>query len=133
MPLYVTDTHPLLWYASGAHNKLSKGALRVFEAASRTEALVYIPAIALWEASIVLKEGRVSLPEPFGQWARRILSHPGFDLAPLDSQVIVEAAYLRFHSDPFDAAIVATALVKDLPLITKDRAITNAGLVEIAW
>lgn len=133
MPLYVTDTHPLLWYASGAHHKLSRKALRAFEAASRAEGLVYIPAPALWEISMVLKESRVSLPEPFGRWTSRILSSPGFDLAPLDAETIIEAAYLSFDNDPFDAAIVATARLKELPLITKDRAISDAGVVEIAW
>jgi len=41
---YVTDTHPLVWYAAGKHRKLSRKALRVFNAAARDEALVYVPA-----------------------------------------------------------------------------------------
>jgi PIN domain nuclease of toxin-antitoxin system len=133
MPLYVSDTHPLLWYASGARAKLSKRALRIFEDASGAEALIYIPAIALWEASIVLKGGRVPLHEPFEDWASALLSQPGFDLAPLDLEVIADAAALGFTNDPFDAAIVATARVKGLPLITKDSAISESGLVDIAW
>lgn len=32
--------------------------------------------------------------------------------------------------DPFDAAIVATALVLDVPLVTVDRAVIAANLVE---
>ncbi len=82
---------------------------------------------------MVVKQRRISLPEPFGIWALRILSHPGFDLAPLDVQTITEAAGLSFHNDPFDAVIVASARVKDLPLITRDRAITEARVVDIVW
>lgn len=133
MPLYVSDTHPLLWYASRARTRLSKRALRIFEDASHAEALIYIPAIALWEASIVLREGRVPLYEPFEDWASDLLSQPGFDLSPLDLEVITEAAALGFTNDPFDAAIVATARVRGLPLITKDSAISESGVVNIAW
>ena len=43
---YVTDTHPLVWYAAGKHRKLSRKALRVFNAAARDEALIYVPAFA---------------------------------------------------------------------------------------
>lgn len=133
MPVYVTDTHPLLWYASGAHHKLSRRALRVFKEASEAQVLVYVPAAALWEASIVIREGRVPLREPFAHWGSALLRQAGFDLAPLDLDVIVEASYLSFDNDPFDATIVATARLKDLPLITKDQAITEAGIVDIAW
>ena len=37
MALYVTDTHPLLWYTAGQHYKLSKTALRLFKEAEEDE------------------------------------------------------------------------------------------------
>ncbi len=133
MALYVTDTHPLIWYATNHHAKLSRKVLRIFSDATHEEALVYVPAAVLWEISVLLKRGRVPLWEPFEHWARALLAQGGFDLAPLDLQVIAEASYLTFNGDPFDAVIVATARLKELPLITKDQEITTAGMVEIAW
>ena len=35
--------------------------------------------------------------------------------------------------DPFDRFIVATAAQLRLPLVTKDRAITTAGIAQIVW
>ncbi len=51
--LYVTDTHPLLWYAAETYQKLSRRALRAFQQASRGEALIWVPAMAVWEAGIL--------------------------------------------------------------------------------
>lgn len=49
------------------------------------------------------------------------------------SEIISEARNYGFNDDIFDAAIVATAKVKDVPLITRDTAIIASGLVEIYW
>ena len=83
--------------------------------------------------SLLVKLGRIRLQQPFGHWMDGLLSQRGFDLAPLDPQVISVAMGLGFTEDPFDAAIVATALAKGLPLITRDREITRSKVVEIAW
>ena len=64
MALYVTDTHPVVWFVTGQRRKLSKTALRIFEDANRQHALVYVPAAVFWEISILLRVGRVSLPQP---------------------------------------------------------------------
>jgi PIN domain nuclease of toxin-antitoxin system len=64
MALYVTDTHPLLWYGSGRRTLLSETALRIFNGALRGRVLVYIPAVAIWEISVLLKRGRIALSQP---------------------------------------------------------------------
>jgi predicted nucleic acid-binding protein len=35
--------------------------------------------------------------------------------------------------DPFDALIVATAQQLDVPLVSADRPIAEAGLVQVVW
>jgi PIN domain nuclease of toxin-antitoxin system len=51
----------------------------------------------------------------------------------LETEIIAKAVGYNFHEDPFDAAIVATAVEFEIPLITKDVAITESNLVEICW
>ena len=132
MSLYVTDTHPLVWYAAGKHAKLSKKALRAFNAAAREEALIYVPAFVLWEVAVLLKIGRIALKEDYGEWAEHLVAHPGFELADFNVQVTTEA-YTYPFLDPFDGVITATAKVMDLPLITKDTDIAESRLVEVYW
>ena len=133
MALYVTDTHPLLWYAAGQHYKLSKTALRLFKEAEEDEGLIYIPVIALWEISLLIKKRRFQLLQPFNQWSKMLLAKAGFDLAPLQPEAIGEAMHFNFNNDLFDAVIVATAMIKNLPLITKDQDIVDAQIVEVIW
>ena len=133
MSVYVTDTHPLIWYASRTHRSLSPRALRAFEQAENGEAFTLVPAPVLWEVSILDKAGHITLSKPFEQWLRDLLQKPCYDQIPLDAEIIGESRVYNFNNDIFDAAIVATAKLRDVPLITKHVAITNAGLVGIYW
>ena len=133
MSIYVTDTHPLIWYAANQKVKLSKKALRVFEKASANQALIYVPTPVLWEVTLLIKVGQIRLPQPFAQWAAALGSQPGFEIALLDATVLETALNVWINGDPFDEVIVATALTLDLPLITKDAAITDSQLIEVVW
>ena len=133
MAVFVTDTHPLIWYTAGKHSRLSQRVLRIFDNAFADRGLIVIPAAVLWEISILLEHDRIKLRESFEHWAAALISRKGIDLAALDVDVIAEAHRLTFHGDPFDRTIVATARVMDLPLITKDEIIVDANVVDIAW
>ncbi len=132
MALYVTDTHPLLWYVH-RHSKLSKAALRIFSRAERGEALIYIPAMVLLECGILVRIGRFRFKESFPLWMDSLIAQTGFELAPLESGIISDAVALQTISDPFDLSVVATARHKGLPLITGDQHIIDSRLVEIVW
>jgi PIN domain nuclease of toxin-antitoxin system len=131
--VFVTDTHPLIWYVSGKHSRLSQRVVRIFDDAFDDRALVVIPSPVFWEISLLLEHGRIKVRESFEIWAAALTARKGIDLSALGLDVIAEAHHLRFHGDPFDRTIVATARVMDLPLITKDDAITNAKLVDVVW
>jgi PIN domain nuclease of toxin-antitoxin system len=132
MSVYVTDTHPLVWYATGKHRQLSRKTLRAFDAAINQEALIYVPAFVLLEVAMLLKIGRIALEESYRDWAEHLMAKRGFDLGEFSVEVATEAFYYPF-ADPFDGAIAATAKVMDLPLITKDLEIVESRLVEIYW
>jgi len=87
----------------------------------------------LWEVSLLIRAGRIKLSQSFAVWADMLLTQPGFELAPLDPAVIAETMQFHLNGDLFDAAVVATARLKDLPLITKDQEITLSGLTQVAW
>lgn len=133
MAVYVTDTHPLIWYTAGKHSRLSQRVVKIFDAAFAEQALVVIPSPALWEISLLVQHGHIKLRESFDQWTAALISGRGLDVAALDVDVISEAHRLTFNGDPFDRAIVATARLMDLQLISKDTAIINANLVDIVW
>jgi PIN domain nuclease of toxin-antitoxin system len=128
--VYITDTHPLVWYATGKHRQLSPKVRRAFHAASSAEVLIYVPV--LWEIAMLLKVGRIALQEPYGDWAEHLLAQPGFALAAVDGRMLAEAYYYPFP-DPFDSVITATAKVMDLPLMTNDAEINASQLADVYW
>ena len=133
MSVFVTDTHPLLWFTLNKHGDLSKSALKAFAETETGRTFVYIPAVVLWEAAILERKGKIKLSGGFGRWAETLLANSGFSLAPLEPAIIDLAVGYNFNGDPFDGVITATAAELSLPLITKDDAITKSNLVEIYW
>lgn len=133
MSLYVTDTHPLIWYAGNKHSSLSAKVLSVFQKAENAEVLIYIPVVTLWEIALLNKTGKILLTENFERWSAKLLSKNGFALAHLETEIIAKAIGYNFNNDPFDSVIVATAAQLELPLVTKDAAMTESNLVEIYW
>ena len=133
MSVFVTDTHPIVWFTLGKRRELSAKALAAFENAEAGSGFIYVPAVVLWEAAILERKGRIKLAGGFLRWTETIFKNSGFGIAPLEPTAVNSAVGYNFNNDPFDAAIAATAAELALPLITKDAAITGSNLIEIYW
>jgi PIN domain nuclease of toxin-antitoxin system len=131
--MYVTDTHPLIWYQDGKHSALSAKVLTAFRQAEDAEIIIYIPSVVFWEIALLEKRGRIILKDGFERWSAKLLLKSGFAIAHLETEIIAKSVGYNFNNDPFDNAIVATAVEFEIPLITKDVAITESNLVEIFW
>ncbi len=133
MSVFVTDTHPIIWFTLNKRSALSEKVLAVFESAEAGQAFVYVPAVVFWETALLERAGKIKLYNGFLRWAEKLLGNAGFGIASLEPEIIALGAGYNFNGDPFDETITAYAAHLDLPLITKDTAITNSGLVEIYW
>ncbi len=133
MSVFITDTHSLLWFTLNKNSSLSPRALNIFESAVKGESFIYIPVIVLWEVAILEKKQRIKLNQGFANWTSQILGTNAFGIAPLEPEIIALGTGYNFNNDPFDEMITAFAAYMELPLITKDNAITDSGLVEVYW
>lgn len=131
--MFVTDTHPLIWYSTGKSSQLSKKVLTEFNKAENGETLIYIPAVTFWEIALLEKLGKIRLNRRFDYWADSVLSKNGFEIVNLEPSIIAKSVGYNFNDDPFDKVIVACAAQLEIPLITKDSAVTNFNLIEIFW
>ena len=130
--MFVTDTHPIAYFSSGKHSRLSRRSLRLFEDAQKAKIVIYVPAPALWEIADLVAIRRIELPSPFDEWCRDLEGRGSFIIEPLTWPDVNEARYLPFP-DPMDCLIAGTAIRLGYPLITKDQAIIDSGLVETVW
>jgi len=119
------DTHVWIWFML-ASDELAVNGRNVINRAAATGRL-RIAAISLWETALLASGGRVVLGRPLVQWMTQAVSAPGLAIEPLLPQVAVEAYSLpdRFHRDPADRLIVATARVVNATLMTRDRRILD--------
>lgn len=132
MSAIVSDTHALLWYFLDP-TRLSVPAVGAFDQVAQSGDAVYVSAISLIEIAYLVEKGRFSEADwgfflsLFGGAAGR------FAIAPVDGAIAEAIRRIPRDSVPDmpDRIIAATALVLDLPLVTRDRRIRSAGLTTI--
>ena len=130
---FVTDTHPLVFFASGNLRQLSREADRIFRRAHEGRDHIHVPAICFFELALLLEAGRVRSTLPFEEWHALVASQAGFTIEALAFEDVREARALRALVDPFDRLIAAVAVRLDYPLITNDGRIGDSGLVRAVW
>jgi PIN domain nuclease of toxin-antitoxin system len=129
--MIVMDTHVLLWWALDP-GKLSSAARSATEDMERQGGLA--SAISIWELGIKVKRGKLVLPLSVEEFTRRIERGGTVELLPVDTNVWLRSLSLAWeHPDPADRVIVATALMRGLPLVTQDATIHQFADVTCVW
>ena len=118
MRRYLLDTHIWLWYLAGSKDLPT--TLR--QALDDAVGSCWLSPISLWEASALVKRGRVRSVAAGRDWVRDALENLPLREAPINFEVARAVADLDLaHNDPADHFLAATALVYDLTLVTMDR------------
>jgi PIN domain nuclease of toxin-antitoxin system len=127
-PIYVADTHALLWYLA-ASSRLSGNAKRVFDRAASRQAEIIVPAIVLAELLWIIQKG--SLDVQSKQVLATIQKH--YTVTPLVPMDVYRLPELSLVPEMHDRLIVAEARRRNAVLITRDAAITRSELVSVLW
>ena len=111
----VLDTHAWIW----AVNDDPRADLLKFVADD-----FLLPAIAIWEVSLLVSKGRLGVEPDLRTWIRRGLLR-SMEILPLTPEIAILANELPgdFHADPADRIIVASALHTGHCLATADKRI----------
>jgi|SRR3989344_1414844 len=128
--IYVTDTHPLLWFLL-KDKKLSKEAKELFEMAESGRLTIIVPPIVLLELMYVLE--KASLMEKFNEIIEELEGVSNYEIFPLDLDVVKIVSKIQSIRELHDRIIVATSKVLDCKLITKDEKVTESKEVECIW
>ena len=123
----VLDTHIWLWTVTG--DRTIKTAIKQKISQSLKTGRVLVPAICLWEVGMLWKKERIQLRQPLRDWIEDAFDKSGFSLAPMNEAIALEASLLpgKFHNDPADCIIVATARLEKSLLLTRDSRIIDYG------
>jgi PIN domain nuclease of toxin-antitoxin system len=132
------DTHSLLWYIDkGQNDSLSPLALQAIIEAEGS-GLIYVPAIVLMEALFLIEKGRFSLrgsgqndQEQATDFLSTIEGSDIYRIIPIDAKLLRATIPLK-GLDIHDRLILATSILTDSVLVSKDRAIRAKG-VNVVW
>lgn len=123
------DTHALVWSVDGALNyKLSSAAKQAIAEAEKT-GIVYVPTIVLLEMLRLVEKGRLSLS--FDEFLTGVEQSKNHQIVPFDVRLLRVAMTVQ-NLELHDRLIVATAILTNSILISKDRAIGASG-VNVLW
>lgn len=129
--MILLDTHVLIWLAA-ERERLSAPALEAIE--SELE-----PAIALvsaQEIAYLTVRGRLTMDRPVTTWIVDALGILGAVAIPPTVSGSIRAGSLdpnRFHGDPIDRLIYATAVEHDALLVTADERLRQFDPQRTVW
>lgn len=131
--LAVADTHGLIWYATGAHRKLGRRALRFFQRADEGRATIFVPTMVLVEVAENAHAGRIDLGRPFAEWEEELFASGKYVPASLTRDVVRAATGLHRIPERGDRLIAATAVTLGHPLLSRDPAIGRTAGIPVVW
>ena len=130
LPTYVADTHSLIWYLMDSP-RLSLVANRCFKLIEKGKARLLIPAIVMAEIIYIVEKGKVKAN--LDDLVDRIREAENFELSPLGIDQLLCLKDEKSIQEMHDRLIVCEALVNGATLITKDKEIKEAGVVDVCW
>jgi PIN domain nuclease of toxin-antitoxin system len=90
---------------------------------------VSVSSISAFEIALSHKKGKLELPCAPDKWYQDVLSHHDIIEIKLDSKIAIASTKLPdHHKDPCDRFIIATAILSNLPIITKDKLFERYGV-----
>ena len=124
LAMIILDTHIWVWWVHADENLTEKQKRVIIE---NETGGIGVSAITCWEIAKLVEYGRLELPCSLNEWFEQALSYPGISLLELTPEIAIESTHLpdKFHRDPADQIIVATARVYNCPLVTSDRKILD--------
>jgi PIN domain nuclease of toxin-antitoxin system len=129
-PNLLLDTHVLVrWLIEP--RRLSRDQIRTLKAAVRRTEPVAFSALSLLEIAVLHSSGRLGVTFRLDAFFDVLQSNPAFRVLPVTYEIASETAALAGLRDPVDRAIVATARVHRLRLVTSDQRILESKLVAV--
>ncbi len=122
------DTHVIIW-ASDEPLKLSQNARTALRDVDND---LYISAATIWELSIKVGIGKLSLSGSYRPWLIEAITTLGLGVLPVTIDVGERQTLLpRHHGDPFDRWLVAQSFHEAMPIVSADTAFDAYGVVRL--
>ena len=128
--MLLLDTHAYIWLASD-QSQLTPAGLEAIRGSAGT---LFVSSISALETALLVKRGRLQLPCAPLLFYRRALEQHHLHEVAVDHEVAFQSADLPdIHNDPFDRLLVATALVRQMTILSRDAILPRYPGVRVVW
>ena len=128
--MFLLDTYILLWLASD-QTKLTEKVKSTIDANAGS---LYVSSISAFEIVIKHQKNKLKLPLSPEVWFHRAITLYGIDEITINSEILIKSALLpQIHNDPVDRIIIASAMMNNAEIISKDSLISQYPDVNIIW
>jgi PIN domain nuclease of toxin-antitoxin system len=118
MSSILLDTHAFIWLSEDDPT-LPVSIREMIEATDN----VFVSIASFWEIAIKLSIGKISLKTDFNDVEVRFNSTK-FRLLPISIKDTIQLRQLPLHhKDPFDRILIAQAIDRSMPLVSRDSAL----------
>lgn len=126
--MIIIDTHILLWWKLN-DDSLSLSYRQILD---NPNEIIGVSAVSLMEIICLYDRQRINLPEIPELWIARIMAEPRIIVIPISANIAIDAFRLpdKFHKDPADRLIVASARVLKCPIVSQDAKISAYSHVQ---
>ena len=116
--MLLLDTHIWIWWVTQTYERLNANVLNALKTADS----LAISAVSIYELSVLAKRQRITLTLPVDEWLTAATQEGGIDVLSITRAVAQRAGKLEsVHGDPIDRMIMATALIRDIQLVSIDN------------
>jgi PIN domain nuclease of toxin-antitoxin system len=117
--LKLLDTHVWIWSVD-KNPRLDRKFAEIIDLNRKN---LCISVISCWEISMLIAKQRLDLGAPAAEWFKNVISESGIRVLNLTPGIAADAYTLpgKFHDDPADRMIVATARNMECLLLTEDK------------
>lgn len=127
------DTCAIIWDALEP-GKLSAKARKAINKADEKHELLLCD-ISIWEISMLAKRKRIEVDETPANFVKLILGSRNYTVVNISPEIAELSVNLddEINSDPADRLIAATSILKRAPVVTVDKNLRDATIVETVW
>lgn len=117
----ILDTHAFIWFVEGSIELSQNAKKSILD----TNNIKYVSVASLWEMSIKVNQGKLSLKSPF-ETIMDDITENGFILLNANFRHLVENSKLPWHHrDPFDRLIIAQSNIEGMSIISRNSEFKN--------
>lgn len=117
------DAHALIWAVDNPSRLGAQAAKELQNAANE----LLVSAGTVWEISIKVGLGKLTLSLPFGEWMNRACTDLGAVILPIEIEHAAAQAQLPGRGDPFDRLLAAQSKIESATIMSNDPGLDQYG------